>query len=206
MSPLANLGQVALDDDRLAAHLGEHFQQRVQVLVIGLDVEHLCAAIAIQRLDDDVLVFGAEGVDLFAVGRDQRRRHQVREVGDEQLFRRVADPDRIVDHQCLGVNVFQHVGGRDIGHVEWRILAHQHHIHGREIEGFHLAELVVTALFPPHGQRPSPRGGAAVLEAQILGQVVVKTMPAPLGLKCQHERAVRINVDRLDRVHLNRDG
>ena len=63
---LAHLRQIALDDHRLAVELGEHLDQRVQVLVARRDVEHAGPAIAEQGLDDDVLVLVAEGADLAA--------------------------------------------------------------------------------------------------------------------------------------------
>jgi len=53
---LAHLRQVALGDHGLAAALGEHFQQRVKVLVVGPHAENAGAAVAEQRLQDDVLV------------------------------------------------------------------------------------------------------------------------------------------------------
>ena len=62
---LAHLGHVALHHDRLAVELGEHLQQRVQVLVVRPDVEHAGAAVAEQRLDDDVPVLVAERADLL---------------------------------------------------------------------------------------------------------------------------------------------
>ena len=65
LSPWRTSGQIALHDDRLAIELGEHLQQRVQILVAGCDVEDAGPAIAEQRLDDDVLVLVAEGADLL---------------------------------------------------------------------------------------------------------------------------------------------
>ena len=55
-------------------------------------------------------------------------------MGDEQLLRRVADMDRIVDHQGLRMDVLQQMGGGDVGHVEGRVLAHQDDVHGRQID------------------------------------------------------------------------
>ena len=61
---LAHLGKIALHDHRLAIELGEHLQQRAQILVIRPDAEHAGAAIAVERLEDDVLVLVAEVADL----------------------------------------------------------------------------------------------------------------------------------------------
>ena len=44
------------------------------------DLEHRRAAIAIERLHHHLAVLGAEGLDLGAVARDQRRRHQIAEI------------------------------------------------------------------------------------------------------------------------------
>ena len=45
---LAHFGKIALHDHRLAIELGEHFQQRTEILVIRLDAEHARAAIAVR--------------------------------------------------------------------------------------------------------------------------------------------------------------
>jgi hypothetical protein len=132
---LPHRGDVALHHQRLARAFGEHLEQRVQVRVVGAHMEDARAAIAEERLDDDVAVLARKSAMLAAVGGDQRLRHQVREVRDEQLLRRVAHAGRVVHHQRLRVDVLQDVGGRDVGHVEGRVLAHQHHVGtGAEVE------------------------------------------------------------------------
>ncbi len=121
---LAHFGLVALDLDRLAVELREHFEERGEVLVIRLHVKHTGAAITEQGLEDDVLVLGAEGQNLAPVAGDERRRHHVFELGDRELLRRVAHMGGIVHHQGLGVDALQNMGRGDIGHVEggsWRI-------------------------------------------------------------------------------------
>ena len=68
-----------------------------------------------------------------AVRGDQGRRHQIAGIGDEQFFRRVAHMARIVDHQRLGMDALQDMRGGDVGHVEGRVLAHQHDIGVRQV-------------------------------------------------------------------------
>ncbi len=60
---LAHVGQVALHDEGLAEGALEHFEQRDEVLVAAGDAEDAGAAIAVERLDDDVAVLLAEGGD-----------------------------------------------------------------------------------------------------------------------------------------------
>ncbi len=79
---LAHLGQVALDDEGLAEGALEHFEQRDQVLVMAGDAEDAGAAVAVERLDDDVAVLLAEGGDAAAVAGDQGRRVELGELGD----------------------------------------------------------------------------------------------------------------------------
>ncbi len=66
LSPLPHRRLVALEHQRLARAGEMHLQQRGQVLVVRLDAEHAGAAVAEQRLDDDVLVLHAEGADRLA--------------------------------------------------------------------------------------------------------------------------------------------
>ena len=75
----------------------------------------------------------AEIADLAPVAGDQGGRNEIGEFGDEQFFRRVAHFGGIVDHQGLGMDALQNMGGGDIGHVERRVLAHQHHIGRRQV-------------------------------------------------------------------------
>ena len=51
---LAHVLQIALDDEGLAEHLAEHFEQRGEVAVGLVQMEDAGAAIAVERLDDDV--------------------------------------------------------------------------------------------------------------------------------------------------------
>ena len=162
---MAHFREIALGDDRFAIEIGEHFKQRAQILVTGLDVKHPGAAIAEQRLDDDVLVFIAEGMNLGPVIGDQGRRHQAVEMGDEKLFRRITDMSRVVDHQGLWVDMLKHMRRGDIGHVEGRVLAHQHHIHvAREIIDRSLSQSEMIPLNPAHRQWSRLGGDPAVLE------------------------------------------
>src|SRR5689334_20754653 len=73
---LADFRQVALDDQRLAIELGEQLEDRVQVVVLGRDVEDAGAAVAEQRLDDDIALLAAEGDDVLAAAGDEGWRQQ----------------------------------------------------------------------------------------------------------------------------------
>ncbi len=200
----AHLRQVALHDQRLAIEQGEHLKKRVEVLVAGLDAEDAGAAIAEQRLDDDVAMLGAEGEDLVAIAGDQRRRHQPLEPRHKEFFRRIADARRVVDDQRGGVDMLQQMRRRDVGHVEGRVLAHQDHVHRGEIEGLELAETVMPATLAAHLEPASARAQPAVAQAQMRRQVMVERMAARLRFERQHEAGVAIDVDGFHRIHLDR--
>ena len=127
-------------------------------------------------------------------------------MSDEQLFRCVADAGRVVDDKGLGVDMLQQVGRRDVGHVERRILAHQDHIHGRKVDGLGRTEAGVVAQAPPQLEASRAGKHAAGAEAQIARQVMVETVAAILGLEAENECAVGLDIDGLDRIHLNGDG
>ena len=95
----------------------------------------------------------AELGDLAAVAGDQRRRGEVGELGHEQLFRRVANVGRIVDHQCGRMNALQQMGGRNVAHVEGRILTKHDHVEAGQILQHRLAqgEMVALAVSHRHG-------------------------------------------------------
>ena len=130
---LAHLREIALHDMRLAEGGGEDFEQRGEILVALGDAEDAGAAVAVERLDDDVAVLLAERADLVRVARDQRRRHQLGELGDEEFFRRVPHMRRVVHHQRLGMDALEEMRRGDVGHVEGRVLAQQHHVEAGQV-------------------------------------------------------------------------
>ena len=69
--------------------------------ILHANLEHRRAAVSVERLHDDLAMLGAERLDLVLVARDQRRRHQIGEFENENLFRRIAHLRWIVDDQRL---------------------------------------------------------------------------------------------------------
>ena len=94
----------------------------------------------------------------------------------------------------------------DIGHVEGRILPHQDDIDTGQIELLERAKAVVVAL-PAHDfERPRAGIKPPVVQRQGVGQIMEQGMPAGLGFEGQSKGRIRIDVDRIDRIHLDRDG
>src|SRR5580704_9732367 len=89
----------------------------------------------------------------------------------------------------------------DVGHVEGRVLAHQHDVEPGEVELLELAEAVMIAVAAEHFERPAAGIETAIAQGQRLRQVVVQRMAARL-----REGRIRVDVDRVDRIHLDRDG
>ena len=82
-------------------------------------------------------------------------------MGDKKLFGRVPHIDRIVHHKCFRVDMFQNMGRGDVRHVEGWVLAHQNHIHFREINEFRCAQRKVITLLGARrepGRAPEPCG------------------------------------------------
>jgi hypothetical protein len=134
------------------------------------------------------------------------RRCQVEKIQHQQFFRAVAHPERVVDHQGLGMDHLQQVGIGDIAHVEGRILAQQHHVHLAQIAGLARAQREVVALLGLHLKRPARGHHLAAVPSQVGHVVIEQFMPAQLRLQRKAEGRIGGNVDGLDRVHLNGDG
>ena len=94
----------------------------------------------------------------------------------------------------------------DIGHVERRVLAHQHHVHRRQIDDFRGPQRVVVAALTANLERLHPRDQPAMAEGKVLRQVMIQPVPALLAFQRKHEGAVGIDIDAGNRVHLNGDG
>jgi hypothetical protein len=132
-------------------------------------------------------MLAAKGGDGVAIARDERRRHQTREMGGKELLGRVAHADGIVDHQRLVAHMLQEMGCGDVGHVEGRVLPHQDHVHGGEIEHLLWPELEVPAVLALHLERLCARAEPPVAQHQLARQVVIEGMAAPLRFERQHE-------------------
>ncbi len=120
-----HLGAELLHHEGLAEDELEHLDQRVEVGVVLADAEDGRAAVAVERLDDDVLVLGAEALRILDAARDKRRRHEIEKVEDEHFLGRIAHAGGIVDDERLGMDALQEMRRRDVGHVEGRVLAQQ---------------------------------------------------------------------------------
>ena len=202
---LAHVLEIALDDVGFAEHLAEHFEQRGEVAVGLVQMEDAGAAIAVERLDDDVAELLAEGVDFARVLGDQRFRRQVGKFQHEDLFRAVAHPGRVVDHQRLGMDALQNMRRGDVVHVEGRVLAQQDHVHFRQIGADGFAKREMIALLIADLEFLDARENLAAEHRQPVGRVMEKLVSAPLRFERQGKRRVSGNRDGRDMVHLDGD-
>ena len=102
---------------------------------------------------------------------------------DQQLFRRVANRRRIVDHERSRLDVLQQMRRGDIGHVERRILAHEHDIRRIEGELGDIAEFVMTARFALHRDRArTSKQALGTLAAEWFGDAFAFAKAAGLRL------------------------
>ena len=94
---------------------------------------------------------------------------------------------------------------RDVGEVERRVLAQQHHVERGQIDVPRLAEREMVAGDVAHRERPHRGGHLAVAQRQPVGRVIGQRMAAALRFQQQRERRIAADVDPLDRVHLHGD-
>jgi len=85
---------------------------------------------AVQRFHDHRAMGIAERVDLVEIARNQRRRHQMREIHHEELFGRVAHAGGIVHHQRPGMQTLQKMRRGDVGEIERRVLPQENDVEG----------------------------------------------------------------------------
>ena len=197
-----HLGPVLLHHERLAEHGLEQLHQRGGVGVVLRDAEDGGTPVAVERLQDHVLHLSAERLHVGKRAGDDGGRHQVEKIEDEDLFRRIAHVRGVVDDERLGVNALEQMRRRDVGHVEGRILAQQHHVAVRQILGARLRHLVVGADLVDDLKRLAARQQAVAMQGEV-GRGVVEEVVAPfLRLQQDRERGIAADVDPLDRVHL----
>src|SRR3546814_9788231 len=72
----------------------------------------------VQRLDDDIAMFGLKGADFVQAAGDERRGHEARVIQHEDFLRRVADRNRVIDDQRLIGDPLQQMRGGDKAQVK----------------------------------------------------------------------------------------
>ena len=159
------------------------------------------------RLDHHGPVPGHEGADFLHAARHQSRRHEAPEIEHEDLLRRIAHTGRVVDHQRFRLDPLQQVGRGDVAHVERRVLPHQDHIDvAAKVEPakFALCEMIARDALDGDGmsQRMEP---VVLVQRQAADIVMEQRMAARLRRQHQGERGIARDIDRMERVHLDRD-
>ena len=99
----------------------------------------------------------------------------------------------------------QKMRGGDIAHVEGRILAQPDHVEVRQVHLGPVAEGDVAAFLAAQGDGAAARDHPAFVIAQLIDRVLEQAMAPRLGLQPDAERAVGVDRDILDRVHLQGD-
>ena len=118
-------------------------------------------------------------------------------MSGKQFFRGIADMHRIVHHQGRWMHMLQYMGGGDIGHVEGRILAHQHDIDLGEIDGFGGTGREMVAFLPPEGDGPRPGRHLAVAQREITRMIMIELVAPPLGRQAHDKAGITIDIDAL---------
>ena len=91
----------------------------------------------------------------------------------------------------------------DVGHIEGRVLAHQDDIDPCQIQRLGRSHREVIADLAAHLERSCLGDSAAIAQGQILGQIMVQAVPAGLRLQRQSEGGIAIDIDGVDRIHLD---
>jgi hypothetical protein len=104
------------------------------------------------------------------------------------------------------VDAFQQMGGRDVAHVEGRVLAHQDHILRRKVDALAFAQREVVALLVAHRHGVAAGKERAVAAGQRIHMIVEQAVAAALRLQHEGEGGIACDVDRRDGVHLDRNG
>ena len=202
---LRDVRQKLLGDQRLAVDTSEKLVQRSQIAIIGAKAEHTRTAISIKRLEDHIAMLGLKRLERFKIARNRGGRGQLWEIQNQKLFWVVAHPKRIVDDQRPGVDPVQKMRRGDVGHIKWRILTEPYNIEIFEIDRTLGAKVNVIALHASHGEIMPARCDIACLIGKLIRRIVEKPVPARLRLFSQTKRAVSIDINLSNRIHLKRD-
>ena len=150
-------------------------------------------------------MLGLERLDGVQIARNRGGWGQVREIQHQQLFGKVADPERVVHHQRRFFQTVQKMGRGDVMHVKGRVLSQPDHVEFRQVHFAHLTQLGMIALHPLHGKVLPARSDAPLLIGQMIRRVEKQRMPPRLRLFGQPKTAVCVDIHVPDRVHLKSD-
>ncbi len=103
------------------------------------------------------------------------------------------------------MDALEQMGRGDIGHVEGRILAQQHHVHGRKVDPFRFAQREVVALLVAQFHRLYGGDDAAVAHGKPVGRIMEKLVAAGLGFQAHRKGRIPRDRDAGDMVHLDRN-
>jgi hypothetical protein len=103
------------------------------------------------------------------------------------------------------MDALEHVGRRDIGEVEWGVLAQQHHVEFREFGAPRLTQGEMVARDVSHAERLDLGENPSIEQSEPVRRVISQLVAAFLGFQEQGECRVAFDVDPLDRIHLNGD-
>ncbi len=112
----------------------------------------------------------------------------------------------MVDHKGFRVDRFKQMACGDIVHVKRRVLTHQDHIgFARQINHPCFAQIMVVAMFVAQRHRADFRLDPAPVIEHVIGMIVQKVISPRLGFKAHDKGRIPLDIDALDRVHLDGD-
>ena len=104
------------------------------------------------------------------------------------------------------MDALQHMGRGDIGHIEGRVLTHEHDLRVRQFVAARWSEREMIAALVAHRQWAHAGHQVGFAQRKITRAIVQQCMPAQLRFEGQRERGIARNIDPLDRIHLYCDG
>ena len=199
-----NFRQKLLRHEAGRAIVADLLDDAAEVQPVGLDAEDAHAAHAVERLEDDVAVFGVKGADGGCRARDQRGRDEWLELHDGEFFRMVAQGAGAVDDQrALALGLLQQVRGVEVFGVKGRVFAHEHGVKVTQRGGARCARCKPRLALFRAGKRNVLHFGTHGLPAapdDVLRLAGAERVPALHRLAHHGERRVFIGFEGFQRV------
>src|SRR5579883_1241281 len=105
----------------------------LKIEISSTQMENMLAGMPIERLHNTVSNLVMKSQNSSIITRNKRRRNKVWESGHSDFFRPIPYPHWVINHNGIFEQEFQHVSGRNIGHIKGRILAKKDEVHSMEI-------------------------------------------------------------------------
>lgn len=191
-----------LEHRDLSSTMRQGFYDRVEVPVILAQREDALAPVTVDRFDHGFATdLAHEGADRLAIARHERLRCELGEGASVELLIGVAQPSRVVQHERMAAQPFEHQGQPEVASIEGGVFAHEDSVHSSQIDLLRLPEGDGPRGIALHRRAADSSVRDTVAELEVRGEAMLDLVASTLCFEHQREGGILIDEDGRDGIH-----